>query len=71
MIQDMYDPEYYYQKYSVVHKESTIRTVKKGKYLDTAFCEVSTYVQSTIKHSKNNVCCRKTKPLNQKAQETF
>lgn len=42
MIQDMYDPEYYYEQYQIVHTETKEKQVKSGKYLDTAQWNVST-----------------------------
>lgn len=41
MIQDMYDPEYYYEKYEVFHKETKEKRVKNGKFADTAKWDVS------------------------------
>lgn len=40
-MQDMYDPEYYYEKYEVVNTETNLKMAKSGKYRDTARCEVS------------------------------
>lgn len=73
MIQDMYDPEYYYQSYSVIHKQSNVRTVKNGKYLDTAFCEVSDCAELTIQYLKKRIyfCFSLMKTLKQKAHIMF
>lgn len=40
MVQDMYDPEYYYEKYEVVNSETKTKSLKNGKYTDTAQWEV-------------------------------
>lgn len=41
MVQDMYDPEYYYEKYEIINTETQKKTLKNGKYSDTAQWEVS------------------------------
>lgn len=40
MVQDMYDPEYYYEKYEVVNVDTNVRSARNGKYYDTAHWKV-------------------------------
>lgn len=44
MIQDMFNPEYYYETYEVVNKETKEKHVLPGKYRDTAVCDVSNII---------------------------
>lgn len=40
MIQDMYNPEYYFEQYEVMNSETKEKYMKNGKYIDTAYCKV-------------------------------
>lgn len=40
MIQDMYNPEYYYEKYEVVNEVTKDYELKSGKYKDITDCKV-------------------------------
>lgn len=52
MIQDMFNPEYYYETYEVVNKETKEKHVLPGKYRDTAVCDDKEYINF---ESKSNV----------------
>lgn len=41
MIQDMYNPEYYFQEYEVLNKQTGNRKIKSGMYNDSAICQVN------------------------------
>lgn len=43
MVQDMYDPEYYFEKYEVIKKESKEGSMRSGKYMETLRLNVSIY----------------------------
>lgn len=40
MIQDMYNPEYYYEKLEVVNTQTSSNSIRSGKYSDTVHCKV-------------------------------
>lgn len=40
MVQDMYNPEYYYEKYHVIHDVSKETETRYGKYQDVAALRV-------------------------------
>lgn len=40
MVQDMFNIEYYYEKYEVVDEVSLERCLKNGKYVDITQCKV-------------------------------
>lgn len=41
MVQDMYNPEFYFQSYEVVNKKTGEGNVKSGMYKDSASCQVN------------------------------
>lgn len=43
MIQDMYNPEYYFEKYEVENEVTKEKSIKYGKYRDTTDLAVSFY----------------------------
>lgn len=40
MVQDMFNPEYYFEEYEVVNKTTNEKSMRKGKYQDTTYFEV-------------------------------
>lgn len=40
MIQDMYDPEYYFESYEVTNAETGESLMRSGMYVDSAKCSV-------------------------------
>ncbi|XP_012274497.1 mini-chromosome maintenance complex-binding protein isoform X2 [Orussus abietinus] len=58
MIQDMYDPEYYFEHYEVENKETGESYLRCGKYTDCARCSSQESIR--MNSEKNQSCERQT-----------